>query len=130
MCGILAFFSARGDAGHRPGPQLRRQHWNALHHHSPDGTGGELVADPSGRFVDAVFAHNRLSIIDVALSHEPLPYVCGRYLLTFNGEIYTSSCVGSWPGSTAPFVAKRPDPGIQRNPSALLTKPVVGSMVS
>ncbi|BCB78518.1 asparagine synthetase B [Phytohabitans flavus] len=37
---------------------------------------------------DAIFAHKRLSIIDVASSHEPLSYADGRYVLTFNGEIY------------------------------------------
>jgi asparagine synthase (glutamine-hydrolysing) len=35
---------------------------------------------------DVIFAHKRLSIIDVELSKEPLPYL-DRYLLTFNGEI-------------------------------------------
>ena len=39
--------------------------------------------------LDAIFAHKRLSIIDVALSATSrLPYADGRYLLTFNGEIY------------------------------------------
>jgi len=42
---------------------------------------------------DVIFAHKRLSIIDVEFSHEPIPYPptgpeAGRYLLTFNGEIY------------------------------------------
>ena len=48
----------------------------------------EVITDPSGQFTDAVFAHKRLAIIDVASSQEPLPYADGRYLLTFNGEIY------------------------------------------
>ena len=38
-----------------------------MHHRGPDETGVEVVG------ADAVFAHKRLSIIDVALSHEPLP---------------------------------------------------------
>ena len=37
---------------------------------------------------DAVFAHKRLVDHRRRLSHEPLPYADGRYLLTFNGEIY------------------------------------------
>jgi asparagine synthase (glutamine-hydrolysing) len=80
MCGLLAFFSSRGDAGaHRDplGTALE-----CLHHRGPDDTGVEVVGE------DGVFAHKRLSIIDVALSHEPLPYADGRYLITFNGEIY------------------------------------------
>jgi asparagine synthase (glutamine-hydrolysing) len=80
MCGILAFFSARGDAGaHRDAVAGALE---CLHHRGPDETGVQLVDD------DAVFAHKRLSIIDVESSHEPLPYAGGRYLLTFNGEIY------------------------------------------
>ena len=86
MCGLLAFFSAHGDAGaHRDAISGALE---CLHHRGPDETGGELIADATGRYADAVFAHKRLSIIDVALSHEPLPYANGRYLLTFNGEIY------------------------------------------
>jgi asparagine synthase (glutamine-hydrolysing) len=80
MCGLLAFFSARGDAGaHRDAIAGALE---CLHHRGPDETGTEVTGP------DAVFAHKRLSIIDVALSHEPLPYAGGRYLLTFNGEIY------------------------------------------
>jgi asparagine synthase (glutamine-hydrolysing) len=80
MCGILAFFSARGDAGaYRDAVAGALE---CLHHRGPDETGVDLVDD------DAVFAHKRLSIIDVGSSHEPLPYADGRYLLTFNGEIY------------------------------------------
>ena len=86
MCGLLAFFSARGDAAaHRDNIAGALE---CLHHRGPDETGVEVVGDASGRYADGVFAHKRLAIIDVALSHEPLPYADGRYLLTFNGEIY------------------------------------------
>jgi asparagine synthase (glutamine-hydrolysing) len=80
MCGLLAFFSSRGDAdAHAQG---LAQALETLHHRGPDETGAVVIDR------DAVFAHKRLSIIDVELSHEPLPYADGRYLLTFNGEIY------------------------------------------
>ena len=36
----------------------------------------------------AVFGFNRLSIIDIEHSHQPLPYADGRYRIVFNGEIY------------------------------------------
>ena len=86
MCGLLAFFSARGDAGaHRDAITTALE---SLHHRGPDETGVDLVGDVSGQYIDGVFGHKRLSIIDVASSHEPLPYADGRYLLTFNGEIY------------------------------------------
>jgi len=80
MCGLLTFLSARGDAhAHRDGVAAALE---AMHHRGPDETGVEVVNS------DVVFAHKRLSIIDVESSHEPLPYADGRYLLTFNGEIY------------------------------------------
>src|SRR5215813_3089945 len=80
MCGLLTFISSRGEA-----PAYRdviTEALESLHHRGPDDTGVEVVGS------DVVFAHKRLSIIDVAGSHEPLPYADGRYLLTFNGEIY------------------------------------------
>lgn len=80
MCGLLTFISPRGEA-HAYRDAIA-QALESLHHRGPDETGVEVVG------TDVVFAHKRLSIIDVAGSHEPLPYADGRYLLTFNGEIY------------------------------------------
>jgi len=80
MCGLLAFFSSGSDAAAHRDPVAGAL--ECLHHRGPDDTGTEVIGG------DAIFAHKRLSIIDVALSHEPLPYASGRYLLTFNGEIY------------------------------------------
>jgi asparagine synthase (glutamine-hydrolysing) len=80
MCGLLTFISSRGDAASRRDAIALAL--ESLHHRGPDDTGVEVVGS------DVVFAHKRLSIIDVAGSHEPLPYAGGRYWLTFNGEIY------------------------------------------
>jgi asparagine synthase (glutamine-hydrolysing) len=80
MCGLLAFFSSRADAGAHLDALAGAL--EAMHHRGPDDTGAEVVGP------DAVFAHKRLTLIDAALSHQPLPYAEGRYLLTFNGEIY------------------------------------------
>jgi asparagine synthase (glutamine-hydrolysing) len=80
MCGLLTFISARGDAAaHRDAIAAALE---SMHHRGPDETGVEVVGD------DVILAHKRLAIIDVAGSHEPLPYLDGRYLLTYNGEIY------------------------------------------
>jgi asparagine synthase (glutamine-hydrolysing) len=86
MCGLIAFFSSSGDA-----ETYRDKVADALeclHHRGPDETGVEVIGSPDGAGSDVLFAHKRLAIIDVAHSHEPLPYADGRYLLTFNGEIY------------------------------------------
>lgn len=79
VCGILAFFSSNSEVS---GFQSRiTEALELLHHRGPDDTGVQVVDQ------DVIFAHKRLSIIDVELSKEPLPYL-DRYLLTFNGEIY------------------------------------------
>jgi asparagine synthase (glutamine-hydrolysing) len=85
MCGVLVFVSDAGAAAAQRDPVAAAL--ESLHHRGPDDTGVERVD------ADVIFAHKRLSIIDVELSHEPLPYPTdgpevGRYVLTFNGEIY------------------------------------------
>ncbi len=80
MCGLLTYIGAHGGAdAHRDAVATALE---SLHHRGPDETGVDVAG------ANVVFGHKRLSIIDVAGSHEPLPYANGRYLLTFNGEIY------------------------------------------
>ena len=52
-----------------------------MRHRGPD-EGGVWSDD------DVVIGFRRLSIIDLDHSHQPLPYLDGRYWLIFNGEIY------------------------------------------
>jgi asparagine synthase (glutamine-hydrolysing) len=79
MCGLIGFLSAdRGAAGVRADieaslPEMR--------HRGPDEGGSWADAD-------VVIGFRRLSIIDIDHSHQPLPYLDGRYHLIFNGEIY------------------------------------------
>src|SRR5688572_12249460 len=85
MCGVLVFISDAGAAAHHA--EAIAAALESQHHRGPDDT-GVVVADQT-----AVFAHKRLSIIDVEFSHEPIPYPAsgpeaGRYLLTYNGEVY------------------------------------------
>jgi asparagine synthase (glutamine-hydrolysing) len=60
-----------------------------MRHRGPDepGTWSDSTADPT-----IVLGFNRLSIIDIAHSHQPLrwgpPEAPDRYVLVFNGEIY------------------------------------------
>ena len=80
MCGLLTFISSRSAA------QSRRDDIAAanerLHHRGPDETGLEFIDN------DVAIAHKRLSIIDVHSSHQPMWYADGRYVMTYNGEIY------------------------------------------
>jgi len=85
MCGLVTFVSARGGA---------HQHRDAIaaavetvHHRGPDETAVTVVDDA------VVFACKRLSVIDVARSHQPMSYPAGgfdagRYVIAFNGAIY------------------------------------------
>src|SRR5256885_5875885 len=80
MADLLTYISSRGEAAAYR--QAAAEALESLPHRGPDETGVEVVG------TDVIFAHKRLSIIDVAGSHEPLPYADGRYPLTYNGEIY------------------------------------------
>jgi asparagine synthase (glutamine-hydrolysing) len=56
----------------------------ALEHRGPDDSG--VHALPNG---GPVLGHRRLSILDLsALGHQPMQSPCGRYWVTYNGEIY------------------------------------------
>jgi len=83
VCGLLGLLSAHGDA-----PDRADAITGALRcsrHRGPDET-------DVWHNQDVIFGFNRLAIIDLASSHQPLhwgpPGAQGRYALAFNGEIY------------------------------------------
>lgn len=56
----------------------------ALHHRGPDDRGTWVDAT-----VSLALAHTRLAILDLTVAgHQPMLSRCGRYVLSFNGEIY------------------------------------------
>jgi asparagine synthase (glutamine-hydrolysing) len=79
VCGLIGFLSASADAASVAAdveaslPDMR--------HRGPDEAG--VWSD-----ADTVIGFRRLSIIDIDHSHQPLPWLDGRYHLIFNGEIY------------------------------------------
>lgn len=83
MCGLLGFLSAHSSADQYSAELLKAM--ESMHHRGPDEPGTWACADVALGF-------NRLSIIDIEHSHQPL--IWGpqdnpeRYALTFNGEIY------------------------------------------
>jgi asparagine synthase (glutamine-hydrolysing) len=79
VCGLVGFLSAAGAAGSVAAAidgSLAE-----MRHRGPD-EGGVWHDD------DAAIGFRRLSIIDIDHSHQPLPWLGGRYHLIFNGEIY------------------------------------------
>jgi asparagine synthase (glutamine-hydrolysing) len=91
MCGLLAFVAAAagGDSSGfaRDAADAVARASHLMRHRGPDEPG--TWVDPAGA---VVFGFNRLSIIDIAHSHQPLrwgpPETPDRYELVFNGEIY------------------------------------------
>jgi asparagine synthase (glutamine-hydrolysing) len=79
VCGLIGFLSADGSAA-----QVAAAIDGALpdmRHRGPDE--GGVWHDG-----DVAIGFRRLSIIDIDRSHQPLPWLGGRYQLIFNGEIY------------------------------------------
>jgi asparagine synthase (glutamine-hydrolysing) len=83
MCGLLGLLTSGRDAESKTGPIADAL--GCARHRGPDETG--CWHDP-----DVAFGFNRLSIIDVDGSHQPLQYGPPdqpvRYTIVFNGEIY------------------------------------------
>lgn len=79
MCGLLGLLTAGADAADRVG--LVEKALRCARHRGPDESG-------TWHDDDVVFGFNRLSIIDVDGSHQPLSYADGRYRIVFNGEVY------------------------------------------
>jgi asparagine synthase (glutamine-hydrolysing) len=97
VCGLLAFVAATADA-ESPDAAARSAveadsaialATHLMRHRGPDESG--TWTDP-GADGTVVLGFNRLSIIDIAHSHQPLrwgpPEAPDRYVLAFNGEIY------------------------------------------
>src|SRR6266550_1699678 len=78
MCGIFGYVDVQHSL-----PAIERLCGitNLLRHRGPDG-GGYWTAP--GVFL----GHRRLSIIDLATGDQPMASSDGRYVITFNGEIY------------------------------------------
>jgi len=79
MCGIVGICNLNGEpvaAG------LLKDMTNIVAHRGPDNE-GQYTEGPIG------LGHRRLAVIDLsASSNQPMMSSCGRYVLTYNGEIY------------------------------------------
>jgi asparagine synthase (glutamine-hydrolysing) len=84
MCGIAGLFRPRRPFQIAEGERLVRRMIATLGHRGPDADG--LWCEPNGR---CILGHRRLSIIDTSdAGRQPFTSDDGRWVLTFNGEIY------------------------------------------
>jgi len=84
MCGISGFL----DLSHRSrNDELQAtvlKMVNTLHHRGPDDSGAWADAETG-----IALGHRRLSIVDLSPEgQQPMRSVCGRYVISFNGEVY------------------------------------------
>jgi asparagine synthase (glutamine-hydrolysing) len=83
MCGITGFLDQRPRPRAAPEATVAAMS-AALTHRGPDDSG--LWCDPEAGIA---LGHRRLSIIDLSPGgHQPMSSADGRYLITYNGEIY------------------------------------------
>ena len=84
MCGITGFWSA--GSRHRPTETIRAM-TDRLQHRGPDGQ-GVWLDEQAG----IALGHRRLSIIDLSEGGaQPMTSASGRYVVTYNGELYNFS---------------------------------------
>jgi asparagine synthase (glutamine-hydrolysing) len=83
MCGIAGVFLRRPEA--EPALLARAAAMGrTLAHRGPDGAGAWADAQAG-----VAFAHRRLAIIDLSPGGaQPMASSCGRYVVTYNGELY------------------------------------------
>ncbi len=81
MCGFAGFLDRSGFAD---GEALLRRMADSIVHRGPDSDGYWVDGDAG-----IALAHRRLAIIDLSLAgHQPMASHDGRYVLSYNGEIY------------------------------------------
>jgi asparagine synthase (glutamine-hydrolysing) len=79
MCGIAGYFNLDG----KPASEIVvKKMTDIISHRGPDGE-GQWVEGSIG------LGHRRLAIIDLsAAGHQPMSYGDGRFVITYNGEVY------------------------------------------
>lgn len=86
MCGIAGIWSHQSGETHIRVQAIRNM-TNAIRHRGPDSSGEWLELDAG-----IALGHRRLAVVDISpAGAQPMASSSGRYILTFNGEIYNHS---------------------------------------
>jgi asparagine synthase (glutamine-hydrolysing) len=84
MCGIAGFWKQYADKNTDWLDEIVSTMANTLIHRGPDDSGTWIDPDAG-----IAFGHRRLAIIDVSKAgHQPMISADGRFIITYNGEIY------------------------------------------
>jgi asparagine synthase (glutamine-hydrolysing) len=86
MCGVAGIWERRGGAGSIALAAIVRTMSDTLLHRGPDA--GDVWLDPQA---GVALGHRRLSIIDLSpAGAQPMASSCGRFVTSYNGEIYNA----------------------------------------
>jgi asparagine synthase (glutamine-hydrolysing) len=84
MCGIAGYVDSHSACGAEDWARTAQAMAAPLRHRGPDGAG--VWTDP---VAGVALAHRRLAVVDLSpAGHQPMTSSCGRWVLTYNGEIY------------------------------------------
>ena len=84
MCGLSAYFSSPSSSSNYSANLLRiKQSLLNISHRGPDESNILSLAQDT-----VLFAHARLSVIDISNGSQPFTDSTGRYTIVFNGELY------------------------------------------
>lgn len=85
MCGIAGFLDQRATSDEAQDEAVLRRMTDVLVHRGPDDSGYWLDRDAG-----VGLGHRRLSIVDLSpMGHQPMVSQCGRYVVAYNGEVYS-----------------------------------------
>lgn len=87
MCGIAGFLELERRSGTQELEAVAGAMAATLAHRGPDARGLFVDADAG-----IAFGHTRLAIIDLSpAGAQPMASSCGRYVITYNGEVYSAN---------------------------------------
>jgi asparagine synthase (glutamine-hydrolysing) len=116
MCGITGFIDFSGRTSKESLERTIQGMAGTLHHRGPD-EGGHWVDAAAG----LALGHRRLSIVDLsAAGRQPMVSASGRFVLSYNGEIYNADELKVVLGARAPAWRGHSDTEVLLEASAVL----------